>query len=200
MQQKNHAGYHSFTLLSSFLIACPPTHPLTHPPACLPSCPPARSLPSPIAQPPTPWPTRVLTLRPTPPPAHFSPTRSPTHSRMHPIARPPNCMPTCLHMPPAHLLARLDVMEMWHDWVTFNLMPSCSVCFYMPHPTHPCPKDQAQVCNHYDRVPPSSPVIFGPADSLCRWRQLSRMVPRPVHDTCYVRCRAGRNASGVARQ
>ena len=218
-------GYHSFALSPSFLIARLLTHSPTRSLTLLPVCPPARPLPIPITQPPTPSPTRVLSLRPAPPPAHFLPTRSPTrlrahrsptrsrahplthplaHARTHlcthPIARPPDCMPTCLHAPPAHLPARLDVMEMWHDWATFNLTPSCSVCFYMPHPTRPRPKDQVQVCDHYDRAPPSSPMIFGPADSLCRWRQLSRMVPRPMHDTCCARHRTGRNASGVARQ
>ena len=166
----------------------------------LPVCPPARPLPIPIAQPPTPSPTRILTLWPAPPLARFLPICSPSHLRAHPIAHPPDCMPTCLHAPPTHLPARLDVMEMWHDWATFNLTPSCSVCFYMPHPTRPRPKDQVQVCDHYDRAPLSSPVIFSPADSLCRWRQLSRMVPRPAHDTCCARRRAGRNASGAARQ
>ena len=150
--------------------------------------------------PPTPSPTHILSLQPALPPARFLPTHSPTRLRGHPIAHAPNCIPTCLHTPPAHLPACLDMMEMWHDWATFNLTPSCSVCFYMLHPTRPHPKDQVQVCDHYDRAPPSSPMIFGPADSLCRWQQLSRMVPHPAHDTCCARRRAGRNTSGAARQ
>ena len=97
------------------------------------------------------------------------PTHPPTCPACPPNRSPTNCMPTCLHTPPTHLPACLDVVEMWHDWVTFNLTPSCAVCFYMPHLTCPCPTDQEQVCNHYDHAPPSSLVILGPADSLCRW-------------------------------
>ena len=146
-------GYHSLALSPSFLIAHPPTHsdplahPLAYPPAHLPSCPLAalpncsttHSLaylhPHPLAHSPScpllahPL-THLLTHLPALP--------------AHPITHSPNCMSTCLHAPPDHLLAHLDMMEMWHDWVTFNLMPSCSVCFHMPHPTCPVQRTRSR--------------------------------------------------------